>query len=287
MLPFARILLPVDFSERMPGAARYARTVACRFKSEVTLVHVLEPPHYELSGLELGGGPALVEHYRNREAQAQEDLDKCLVNELAGIAVKRFLLEGDPASTLVKYAHDEKMNLIVMPTHGYGIFRRFILGSVAAKVLHDAECPVLTGIHMEEAPPFEPVSIHKIVCALDLGPHCKRVLDAAVEMTAAFNAHLTLVHATPELEAGQSRYFDPDWRIMLANNAREQIDKLREHVSVLTEVVVEPGSPPAVVSGAARSADLVVIGRDQGTLGRLRGNAYAIIRESPCAVLSI
>ncbi len=42
-----------------------------------------------------------------------------------------------------------------MPTHGYGPFRRFILGSVTAKVLHDADCPVWTGVHLEEAPPIE------------------------------------------------------------------------------------------------------------------------------------
>jgi len=40
----------------------------------------------------------------------------------------------------------------MMPTHGLGGFRRFLLGSVTAKVLHDADCPVWTGVHLERAP---------------------------------------------------------------------------------------------------------------------------------------
>ena len=46
MKSLAKILLPVDFSERSLGAARYAKTLADRFHSELTLLHVLTPPHY-------------------------------------------------------------------------------------------------------------------------------------------------------------------------------------------------------------------------------------------------
>ena len=41
-------------------------------------------------------------------------------------------------------ARDEKVDLIVMSTHGHGVLYRFLLGSVAAKVLHDSDCPVWT-----------------------------------------------------------------------------------------------------------------------------------------------
>ena len=64
----------------------------------------------------------------------------------------------------------EQMDLIVMPTHGYGPFRRFILGSVTAKVLHDADCPVMTGVHLEEAPPIDTIAFRHVLVAVDLGP---------------------------------------------------------------------------------------------------------------------
>ena len=54
-----------------------------------------------------------------------------------------------------------------MPTHGYGIFRSMLLGSVTAKVLHDAACPVWTGVHVEETPPNS-AAFERILCAVDL-----------------------------------------------------------------------------------------------------------------------
>jgi nucleotide-binding universal stress UspA family protein len=41
-----------------------------------------------------------------------------------------------------------------LPTHGLGAFRRSLIGSITAKVLHDAECPVWTGVHLAQAPPL-------------------------------------------------------------------------------------------------------------------------------------
>ena len=88
-------------------------------------------------------------------------------DELRNLNVKRVLLYGDPAHEIVKYADSEKADLIVLPTHGYGPFRRFLLGSVTAKVLHDAQCPVWTGVHTEETARLDSVSFGRILCALD------------------------------------------------------------------------------------------------------------------------
>lgn len=152
MRSLARILLPVDFSERSLGAARYARLLAEHFHSELTLLHVLAPPAYEFGALEISGS-MLSELYVCRTVQVESELKTALADELAGLEVRRVVLEGDPARKIVEFAHNEQMGLIVMPTHGYGQFRRFILGSITAKVLHDADCPVWTGVHLEEAAP--------------------------------------------------------------------------------------------------------------------------------------
>jgi nucleotide-binding universal stress UspA family protein len=64
--------------------------------------------------------------------------------------VRQMLLEGDPAVAIVELARSEGMDLIIMPTHVYGRFRRLILGWTTAKLLHDADCAVLTGVHIEE-----------------------------------------------------------------------------------------------------------------------------------------
>jgi len=76
MKSLSKILLPVDFSERSLGAARYAKTLADRFHSELTLLHVLTPPHYEFGALEIGGS-MLTELYTNRAAQVEKELESC------------------------------------------------------------------------------------------------------------------------------------------------------------------------------------------------------------------
>lgn len=290
MPSLARILLPVDFSGRCAGAVRYAELLASRFGSQITLLHVLPPPHYEFSALEVGGS-VLNELFAARAAQTKRELDSYLAEELAGLAVERVLLEGDPARRIVSYAHDERFNLILMPTHGYGPFRRFILGSVAAKVLHDADCPVWTGVHMEEALPAGAISLGNVVVAVDLGEQSAKALEWGAWLAASCQARLTIVHATPSLEGRTGEYFDAEWRQHLAEQAGKEIDKLQENAGTEAEVIVESGDAPMVVCSAAErlKADLLVIARGSaaGMFGRMRTNAYAIIRQSPGPVASV
>ena len=57
--------------------------------------------------------------------------------------------EGDPGSRIVEAARASGFDLIMMPSRGRGTFRSALLGSVTAKVLHDAECAVWTAAHTE------------------------------------------------------------------------------------------------------------------------------------------
>jgi nucleotide-binding universal stress UspA family protein len=290
MPSLTKILLPVDFSERCVGAVRYAEVLAARFGSAITLLHVLPPPHYEFSALEVGGS-VLNELFAARSAQVRADLDTYLAEELRDLSVHRVLLEGDPARKIVAYAHDEGFHLIILPTHGYGPFRRFILGSVTAKVLHDADCPIWTGVHMENVPPAGSISLKTVVVALDLGEQSGKPLQWGSWLASQCGARLAVVHATPSLEGRTGEYFDPEWRAHLAEQAGKEIEKLQQEAGTKAEVVVESGDAPMVVCSAASrlNADVLVIGRGSaaGIFGRLRANAYAIIRESPCPVASV
>jgi nucleotide-binding universal stress UspA family protein len=282
MRSLAKILLPVDFSERSLGAARYARVLAAHFHSELTLLHALAPPAYEFGALEIGGS-MLNELYVCRNVQVENELKTFLADELAGLNVRRVVLEGDPARKIVEFAQNEQMGLIVMPTHGYGQFRRFILGSITAKVLHDADCPVWTGVHLEHAPSAETIALRHVACALDLGPQSLNALRWAAGISREFGAKLTVLHvATCAQAPGQE----------LEAGIREELSRLQQQAGAEdAEVVVQPGDPAKVVCGETERlhADLLVIGRGSagGRFGRLRANAYAIIRQSPCPVVSV
>jgi nucleotide-binding universal stress UspA family protein len=282
MKSLSKILLPVDFSERSLGAARYAKFLADHFQSEITLLHSITPLPYEFGALE-GGGAMLGEIYRDRAEEAEENLKRFLCTEFAGHNVKRVLLEGDAAERIVEYAHTEKMDLIVMPTHGYGTFRRFILGSNTAKVLHDAECPVWTGVHLQDAPAEVPVEIKSILCAIDLGPQTCRTLTWAAALQREFNASLKVIHA---MACG-----DDPAAAELERSIREEVKRFEKSAHAEAELMLEPGEPQAVVCEAADRvcADVLVIGRGSAAagFGRLRTHAYALIRQSPCPVVSV
>jgi nucleotide-binding universal stress UspA family protein len=289
MRSFSKILLPVDFSERSTGAARYAQALARHFQAELILLHVLTPPNHEFGALEIAGS-MLDELYRNRARQASQELDRFLTPEPAGLKVRRIVSEGDPAKTIVTLAHEEGVDMITMPTHGYGPFRRFILGSNTAKVLHDADCPVWTGVHLEQAPALASIPFRSVLCAVDLGPQSFRTLDWAAWLARQFEARLGVVHSTAGLpDPGDDT--ELRWRTETRDAAGRELSRLLEGVGAEADLSIEAGEPAQVIcSAAARAkADVLVIGRGSaaGVFGRLRTNAYAIIRQSPCPVVSV
>src|SRR5437763_7475144 len=181
----------------------------------------------------------LGEIYSDRAAQAEADLDRFRCAELAGCNVKRVLLEGDAAHRIVEYAHAEKMSLIVMPTHGYGTFRRFILGSNTAKVLHDAECPVWTGVHLQDASHLGPVAVRSILCAIDLGPQTCKTLTWAAAMQRVFGARLTVIHGMSCRDDAAAE--------ALEQSVREEVARFEKSAGVEAELVLETGDASKVV----------------------------------------
>ncbi len=109
-------------------------------------------------------------------------------------------------------------------------------------------------------------------------------------MASDFGAQLTVVHAAPCLPAG-GEAAEAATRESHIRQALDEISRLPVERPGGTEVLVEGGDPPMIVRNVAERchADLLVIGRGSaaGVFGRLRTNAYAIIRESPCPVVSV
>jgi len=292
MLSLASILLPVDLSDRCVGEARYAIRLAEHFGSGLTLLHVL-PPHIYFE-LETAGARRedRQDLLMERNDRARRDLDALLETEMRDLPVSRILEEGEPAAKIIEYAHSGQFDLIMMPTHGYGPFRRLLLGSVTAKVLHDADCPVWTGVHMERGAPAAPDGLHHIVCAVNLGPQSAAVLDWASRMAAEFKARLSLVYVVVSLDPRTEEYYvSPEWRAQMMKLAQADVEGLQSTVGSHAEVHLRVGDVHRAVCSAAEDlhADLLVTGRSamSGVTGRLPSNTYAIIRDSPCPVVSV
>jgi nucleotide-binding universal stress UspA family protein len=224
--------------------------------------------------------PGMVEERKQR-------LNSFLADELQDIATTRVVLEGDPAWRIAEYTEDQKVDLIMTPTHGYGPFRRFLLGSVTAKLLHDVKCPVWTSAHAPHAP-APPAGYKDVTCAVDLGPSSLPLLRWASDFARENGATLRLAHAIPA--ARTSAIFDVEgdsFRAFLFDQARQELAKLQRDAGTNLDVILEPGDVPSVL--AKIPTDLIIIGRGimQHVLGSLRTNVYAVIREAPSPVISV
>jgi len=286
MFTIAKILLPIDFSVRSADAADAAMAVAEHFGAEIALLHVLAP-RFDVPLTTSAQTKVLHSGVR---VEAEENMQEFRPNQWGHLEVKRVLREGDPARTIVEYATEEHVDLIMMPTHGYGPFRRLLLGSTTAKVLHDAKCPVWTAAHRTDAPSTASAKPRRIACAVDLESQSSSVLSWASRLCWEFGATLSAIHVVSSLDPRlETYYLSPEWRGEVRNGARDDLQQLMETAGTDGEIHIEIGPIANAVAEAAKSvqADLLVIGRDAHGGGRLPTNAYAIIRESPCPVLSV
>jgi len=143
MKPIKTILCPTDFSSCSLAASTFAADLAKTFGAEIELMYVFQPPfHLGLEEVPLSSATA-DHHFEALRRDAAEAMDK-LVKELeaSGAKVKRVEVDGEPHQKITERSRG--VDMIVMGTHGRTGLPRFLLGSVAERVVRTAHCPVLT-----------------------------------------------------------------------------------------------------------------------------------------------
>jgi len=290
MTTIQNILFPVDFSPSCAAMAPFVKRSASITSAKVTLLYVLEATASPTSGFELLARP-LREVEEDREHIAREKLHSFLESEFPAHDSPRLLLAGDAATEIVEAARARGFDLIAMPTHA-GVFRRTLLGSTTAKVLNDADCPVLTTQHAGTISPRR-VEHREWVCAIGLSADSERVLRYASQAAETFHVNLTLAHAIPASEPGLPIQLDLEERVEAMENqaARHRLSELQRVVGSHARVSIGVGPIKDALIEAARRlrADVLVIGRSPqpGSLGRMRDLTYAVVRDAPCPGLSV
>jgi nucleotide-binding universal stress UspA family protein len=145
MIALKDVLVATDFEEAAAVALTYGRSLARTFGARLHVVHVLDDIGSRAATM-AGYGVDIGRMQVELEAAAQAQLDSLLWDEdRKELGAKAVLLTStSPASAIVQYATDAKVNLIVVGTHGRGAVSHFLLGSVAERVVRLAPCPVLT-----------------------------------------------------------------------------------------------------------------------------------------------
>ncbi|MCU1325994.1 MAG: UspA domain protein [Bryobacterales bacterium] len=288
-MKFSSILFPVDFSVRSHAAVPHVRSMAARFNASITLLHVMPLPiPWPEATLPGDYQPIDIPAIR-RSAEAH--LEAFAQAEFPDIPLTELVEEGDPGYTIAEVAKSRGINLIMMPTHGHGVFRSALIGSTAAKVLHDAHCPVWTAAHLEDTETPQHTNIRAIMCALELDEHSVELLKATYHLADAFSAEAYIVHSVPWSEAQPEIYLEQPLDAFMKESARLQVAKLQEQAHTAFGTCLEIGSVSEVIHNACKAfhADLVVAGRGVLTrfAGGLRTNMYAVIRDAGCPVISL
>lgn len=288
MAMIEKILYPIDFSPSCTAMAPYVKRAAVMLGAKVSLVHVVNFASYNGFELYLRPISEVSEEHLNI---GRKRLDLFLEAEFPLAQCPRILASGDAATQIAQVARDGGFDLIIMPTHS-GIFRQMLLGSTTAKVLNDADCPVLTSRHAQTIAP-RPLEHRKWLCAIGLSSSSERVLRFASQLAAQARGKLSIIHAVQTGDPDLPIQLDLREQVHLAERqqASRRIAELQRIVGSEAPVRVVVGPVKEALLEAARrsDADVLMIGRSPqpGAHGRMRDLTYAMIRDSPFPVLSI
>lgn len=150
MITLKTILVATDFGETSTAALEYGRELARRFGATLHLLHVADD--IATRAMTASGLPCDVSSLQAEvEAAARGQLEAAVTDEdRRDLHAQVFLLTSAlTAPTIVSYARDAHIDLIVIGTHGRGPVAHLFLGSVAERVVRTAPCPVLSVHHPE------------------------------------------------------------------------------------------------------------------------------------------
>lgn len=143
--PIHTILVPLDRSERAERALPVAERLAAAFGSTLLVAEVIEP----VASLQDFPGPALVPQVYRELAEIEDQLTREYLDRVAadlrqrGRHVQVRALRGQPAPALLDLEESERVDLVVMASHGYGGLERFAFGGVADRIVRHGKAPVL------------------------------------------------------------------------------------------------------------------------------------------------
>ena len=139
---FKRILAPVDLSEVSSKIAPYVSELAARLDAEIHLLFVARVFEYYTNIYVIH--PAI----KNFEAEiakgAKKKLKEFVDTHFKERPPKVKIVSGDPAEEILNYAESEKMDLIIIGTHGRKSIGQVVFGSIAERIVQKSPVPVLT-----------------------------------------------------------------------------------------------------------------------------------------------
>ena len=142
---FKRIMVPLDGSLLAEEAISPALVLARQFDAELLLLRVVTPQHVGVHFDGAGYAEMLVQlrEYSKSEAISYLETHQRILTE-QGYNVRQLIVDDDfVAEAILEHIESEAIDILVMSTHGRGGIRRWVFGSIADKVLRQADIPVM------------------------------------------------------------------------------------------------------------------------------------------------
>ncbi|HXZ18651.1 MAG TPA: universal stress protein [Candidatus Acidoferrales bacterium] len=286
-LRLKNILFATDFSPAASAAVPYATRLAKLFGAKLWALHVSPPAVNPMTD------PRTWTGLEEAAAKKKEEQRETLLQTFSSLDTEILIQEGDLWSIFQAAISDNKIDLVVMGTHGRTGVSKLLLGSVAEEVFRSAPCPVLTvGPHIA-AEPKRNAAISRILLATDFGPASEAAAAHAVGLSWECKACLTVLHVEDELRASN---FDR-WADIEAASVRRLEDLVPAEATrwCVPDYVVERGDPAEqIMEVAARQAsDLIVLGirpsaAPRGAATHLPfATAHKIVSRAACPVLTV
>lgn len=284
-----RILVPTDFGELSQLALKYAAVGAIQFGAELVVLHAerFEVPPYVLADEYDRVLNELKRQRQNAESYLAEHVKQTLGSVADRLTIKHLIVESHPVEAILQTVEDEKVDLIVMGTHGRTGLQRLYLGSVAERVVRESTVPVFIVKQKEREfidvndPEVTP-RLDKILCPVNFTPTAQFALMHAADIAVRFNAQLTALYIDEQSEFNEEE-------------AREKICQWMP-VEVTNRCSVEPmvrsGNAAEQIVAVANEGnyDLLVFGAERRSFLKaiLFGTTTeALLRSSPIPMLVV
>jgi nucleotide-binding universal stress UspA family protein len=291
------IVCPVDFSSESRALVRAALAVARQETATVTVVHVLEPL--------LAQAAALSRERDWLETEAYTAVDALIVRALEGSGidprtVARRVRCGETDVEILAAAAEFHADLIVMGTEALRGVRRLFFGSVAARVLAQAEVPVLALPPLAQdllapADDLHPLPLRHMLVAVDFSDTTMLAVREAADLARRWGTSLTLLHVVPEL---------PDvlhWGEALDAHQRRTIERARHELELVAReisgvpvtVLTVAGTPEETITRVAgeQGSSLVALGLRRSRKGwfapRPGSTAYRVLSLTNVPILVV
>jgi len=252
---YSGILVPLDGSQVAEIAIPYAELLA-GLGSEVTLLHVCEDTHGEQHNMHKLYMEKMAENTRIAALQYKAKYNRKVDVE---IKVKAVMLEGHPAEQIVDYAAREEIKMILIATHGRSGVGRWVLGSVANKVIRATNRPVnLIRAGTERTYNIATAKGPKILVPLDGSETSEKVLPYAVEMAEKINGEIILVNVAVPVYPGEftpSTYHEEPWEELSA--------KITEYLKKISSRIEQKGIAVTYEVRSGDAADEIIRAADE------------------------